>query len=279
MKATIQLIEKELDRLYPKTEIQGFIRLIFENVCQLNYTDLVLRKNKKINSLAKEKIKEIIERLKKFEPIQYILGETEFMGLKINVNSSVLIPRPETEELVNWIVELQNSNSPRILDVGTGSGCIALALKSHIQAANISAIDISVKALKVAKQNAFQNNLEVDFFYADILSWEDISWDNFDVVVSNPPYIMELEKEKMHTNVLEFEPADALFVTDSDPLIFYRIIGEIAMKYLQNYGWLFFEINENLGDEMKKLLQDLGFKNIQIKKDINGKNRMLRCSK
>lgn len=279
MQTTIQYIEKELGGLYPKTEILGFIRLIFENVCQLNYTDLVLRKNERINSLTKGKIERIIERLKKFEPIQYILGETEFMGLKINVNPSVLIPRPETEELAYWIVESEDLNSLRILDVGTGSGCIALALKNQIHAANILAIDISEKALEVAKQNAFQNKLEIDFFKADILIWENKSWANFDVIVSNPPYVRELEKERMQANVLEFEPANALFVTNSDPLIFYRRIGEFALKYLKNNGWLFFEVNEILGEEMTHLLQNLGFKNIQIRKDINGKNRMLRCNK
>ena len=279
MQTTIQYIEKQLGGLYPKTEIQGFIRLIFENVCQLSYTDLVLLKNESINSLAKENIERIIERLKKFEPIQYILGETEFIGLKINVKPSVLIPRPETEELVHWIVESEDLNTPRILDVGTGSGCIALAIKSQIQAANISAIDISEKALEVAKQNAQRNNLDIEFFQADILNWEDKNWENFDMVVSNPPYVRELEKEKMQANVLGFEPAEALFVTDSDPLIFYQRIGEFAMKYLQNDGWLFFEINENLREEMIQLLQNLGFKNIQIRKDINGKDRMIRCSK
>ncbi|MBT3385074.1 MAG: peptide chain release factor N(5)-glutamine methyltransferase [Prolixibacteraceae bacterium] len=275
MKATIQFIEKELDGLYPSIEIQGFIRLIFENVCQLSYTDLVLRKNDRINSLAKEQIQIIIKRLKKFEPIQYILGETEFVGLKITVNPAVLIPRPETEELVDWIIRLADLKSPGILDIGTGSGCIALAIKSQMQAANISAIDISEEALIVAKQNAIQNKLEVDFFLADILTWEDKKWGDFDVIVSNPPYVREMEKKKMHTNVLGFEPAKALFVPDSDPLIFYQRISEFAIKYLKKGGWLFFEINENLGKEMIQLIQNLGFKNIQIRKDINGKNRML----
>lgn len=279
MKTTIQYIENELNSLYPKNEIQGFIRLMFENICQLSYTDFVLQKNNRINSSARGKIKEIVERLKKFEPIQYILGETEFMGLKIRVNPSVLIPRPETEELVQWIVESQDFRLPRILDVGTGSGNIALALKSQIRAANILAIDISEKALKVAKLNAFQNKLEIDLLKADILNWQDKSWEIFDVVVCNPPYVREFEKGNMHPNVLEFEPGEALFVTNSDPLVFYRKTGEFAIKYLRKNGGLFFEINENMGQEMIHLLQNLGFNNIQIRKDINGKNRMLQCKK
>lgn len=279
MQATIQYIKKELAGLYPETELQGFIRIIFESVCGWSYTGQILNKNEKLVSHKIQKIEEIIQRLKTYEPIQYILGETEFYGLNLKVTSSVLIPRPETEELVQWIVEKNSFVLPRILDIGTGSGCISIALKSQLKNAVVSAVDISKKALEVAIQNAIQNNLEVSFFQADILNWEKYKWDTFDVIVSNPPYVREIEKLEIQPNVLKYEPENALFVSNENPLIFYSRIADFAQKYLVKTGMLFFEMNEYLSEEMCNLLAVKNFIDIELKKDINGKNRMLYCRK
>jgi len=277
MKATIQYINSELAGFYPVSEIEGFTRIIFEAVCGFSFTEQVVRKHEKISLTDFEKIKSVISRLKNFEPIQYILGETEFYGLKLIVNPSVLIPRPETEELVQWLVKSDLSENSTILDIGTGSGCIALAIKSMLKNAEVYGIDISENALEVARQNVIKNNLDVGFFQADILNWEESEWKIFDVIVSNPPYIRENEKLLMHNNVLNYEPEKALFVPDSEPLIFYRAIAFFAKKHLSDNGMLFFEINENLGSEMNEMLIDSGFSEIEIRKDINGKNRMVRC--
>jgi release factor glutamine methyltransferase len=279
MKATIQYIERELAGLYPTTEVEGLTRIIFEAVCGWGFTEQVVKKHENISATDLGKIEAIVVRLKQFEPIQYILGETEFYGLRLKVNPSVLIPRPETEELVQWIIQYNLPENSRILDIGTGSGCIALALKNHVKNIQVSGMDISEKALEVARQNALKNRLEVDFFKADVLRWEDFKWDFYDVIVSNPPYIREIEKLQMHANVLEYEPENALFVSDGDPLLYYRSIAAFAKKHLAEKGLLFFEINENLGAEINELLLEYGFRDIEIRKDINGKNRMVCCLK
>ena len=279
MQATIQYIKKELAGLYPETEVQGLTRLLFEWVCGWSFTEQILNKNRTIEKSCFAGIKEIVARLKQFEPIQYIFGETEFMGLKLLVNPSVLIPRPETEELVTRITETGSGKPANILDIGTGSGCIPLALKKSWPESTVSAIDISKKAIETAKNNAALNNLDVNFFVADILNWERINWPEFDIIVSNPPYVRELEKQAMQPNVLKYEPALALFVSNTDPLIFYRKIAAFAKKQLTQNGKLYLEINEYLGTEMRELLADFGFRNIEIKKDINGKERMILCRK
>ena len=279
MKATIQYINSELAGLYPVSEIEGFTRIIFEAVCGWGFTDQIKKRHEKVSKTDFEKIKFIVSRLKNFEPIQYILGETEFYGLKLIVNPAVLIPRPETEELVQWITNSKLPGESAILDIGTGSGCIALAIKNQLKNSDVFGIDISEKAVDVARQNAIKNNLDVGFFQADILKWEEFEWKNYDVIVSNPPYIRESEKVQMNSNVLDYEPENALFVSDLDPLVFYRSIAAFAKKYLAKNGILFFEINENLGLEMKEMLVDFGFKDIEIRKDINSKNRMICCMK
>lgn len=279
MKATIQYINSELAGLYPVSETEGFARIILEAVCGFGFTEQIVKRHEKVSKPDFEKIEEIVSRLKNYEPIQYILGETDFYGLKLIVNPAVLIPRPETEELVQWIIKSNLPGNSKILDIGTGSGCIALAIKSQLKNAGVFGIDISEKALEVARQNAVKNNLEVGFFQNDILRWEEFECKNYDVIVSNPPYIRESEKALMHSNVLNYEPENALFVTDGDPLVFYRSIAAFAKKYLFKNGLLFFEINENLGVEMNEMLVDFGFKDIEIRKDINGKNRMICCRK
>ena len=277
MKATIQYIEKELHGYYPQTEIRGFVRLLLEFVCNMDYTSIIIRDNEKLDAQSKKQIEAIVQRLKKYEPVQYILGETEFYGLKIKVNPDVLIPRPETEELVQWIIAENQLDNPRIMDIGTGSGCIALALKNKIVDANVAGFDISEMAVKTAQLNARLNKLEVDFFVANMLHFNSEIKEKFDCIVSNPPYVRQSEKEKMQPNVLNFEPENALFVPDEKPLHFYKAIGKFALKHLRKTGKLFLEINEELGKETGKLFVDLGFKNTKLKTDINGKQRMLHC--
>lgn len=265
--------------MYPKTEIRAFTRLMLEHVCGLNYTQQLLLRDQVLENSARDNIRSMVERLKDYEPIQYILGETEFLGMKLQVTSSVLIPRPETEELVHWISETKLPTAAAVLDAGTGSGCIALGIKKLIPGAEVHAFDNSEQALEVAKKNAVLNNLDVDFFKADVYNWESLSWRMYNVIVSNPPYVRESEKEKMETNVLKYEPEGALFVTDANPLIFYRRIAEFAARYLEKGGWLLFEINENFGIEMIDLVKQHGFRTAEIKKDLFGKNRMIRCRK
>ncbi len=279
MQKTIQYIKTELAAYYPDTEISGFVRLLSESVLDMSYTDMILKKDRIVSAEEIDTITEIVDRLKKYEPIQYILGETEFYGLTLEVNPAVLIPRPETEELVHLILKSQLPAQAKILDIGTGSGCIALSLKSSLPDSSVMAVDISESALETAKKNALKNELDVDFRLVDILNWKDYSWPKMDVIVSNPPYVRELEKEKMEKNVLAFEPEGALFVSDNDPLIFYKAIAEFAQKNLSNKGRLYFEINEYLGEEMKELVKSLGFREVEVHQDINGRNRMLACVK
>lgn len=279
MKATIQYIKTELQEYYPPLEIEGVTRVIFERLLGYSYTDLILHRNDILDKTLSERIVNIVSRLKKHEPIQYIFGETEFCGLKIDVNPDVLIPRPETEELVEWILETLWLKSPKILDIGTGSGCIALALKNTIKMAKVSGIDISEKAIKTARENAVKNKLDVQFFVADVFDFPAETNERFDVIVSNPPYVLEREKQFMKPNVLRFEPQNALFVSNHDPLIFYRKITHLAKSILNKNGWLFFEINENMAHEMIELLQNEGFSNARIKIDVNAKSRMARAQK
>ena len=279
MQKTIQYIRAELAPFYPETEITGFIQLIMNSVLGLSYTQMVLEKDRVLENSESDRIKAIVERLKTHDPIQYILGVAEFFGLELNVQPGVLIPRPETEELVDWICKTKIPATAKMLDIGTGSGCIPLALKNELPAAEVMAVDVSEDALLIATENAQKHQLEVTFELADILKWHERSWPRFDVIVSNPPYVMEREKKQMEANVLEYEPGLALFVSDTDPLIFYRTIAQFASKQLNERGYLFFEINENLGDEMVELVKQLGFKSIELRRDLNGKNRMLRCRK
>ena len=279
MKSTIQYIETELAGLYPPAEIEGFKRIIFETVFGWSFKDQVLKKQETILPVDFERIKSIVLRLKNSEPIQYIFGETEFFGLKLKVNSSVLIPRPETEELVDWVVQSKLSENCKVLDIGTGSGCIAIAIKSRLKNTEVSGIDISVEALETARMNAIENGLEINFYPADIFNMKNFEGEKFDVIVSNSPYIRESEKVLMHSNVLDYEPEIALFVSDNDPLKYYREIARFAKSNLYDNGKLFFEINENFKSEMVELLSDIGFNNIEIRKDINGKNRMVSCLK
>ena len=264
---------------YPETEIDSFFNMLSEHVLKMKRVDISQNLYAVVSGKKFEKFQAAIERLKNHEPIQYIIGDTEFYGLELKVTPSVLIPRPETEELVDLIIKSSKEKSNiSILDIGTGSGCIAIALAKHLPNAVIFALDVSPEALKIAEQNAENNNVEVTFMEADILDWnfEDLQ---FDVIVSNPPYVRELEKEAMSANVLDHEPHLALFVDDDDALLFYKTISDVAAKVLKPNGHLYFEINENLGKDTVELLSDSGQFNAEIKKDIFEKDRMIKANK
>ena len=268
----------ELSEFYPETEIQSFFNILIQYKLNLSRVDLALQPSLEFNNSEFDFFKKALTNLKKQIPIQYIIGETEFYGLNFNVNSNVLIPRPETEELVDWILkDCQNSPSIKILDIGTGSGCIAISLAKNLPNAEVFALDISSEAIKTAKSNATINNITVNFMEADILSLTKLPH-KFDVIVSNPPYVRELEKEQMQTNVLANEPHLALFVKNDNPLLFYDKIADLAKLNLNKGGYLYFEINQYLGTETVELLKLKGFKNIQLEKDIFEVDRMTKAS-
>ncbi len=271
-------IKKELNNLYDKPEIQSFINIIFQHLLNFSKIDILLKTDTKLTNSTIIKIIKIIEQLKKYKPIQYILGETEFYELKFIVTPKVLIPRPETEELVKWIIDDANTKQNiNILDIGTGSGCIAVALVRNLDNSKVFAIEKNKDALNIARQNAKLNNVNINFFNDDILNCKKTNFNNtFDIIVSNPPYVRELEKQFMNKNVLNYEPHSALFVYDNNALIFYDAIADFAIKHLKKTGKLYFEINEYLPNQLADLLRKKGFKNIVVKKDINDKNRMIR---
>lgn len=274
--------QKALSELYPSEEIQSFFNILSEKYLKLSRVQIALNPDREISEEGIDKFKTALIRLKNNEPIQYILGDTEFFGLPFKVNQHTLIPRPETEELVEFILSdkkliIQKSSLITVLDIGTGSGCIAVSLAKNLTQANVSALDISEETLKIAEENASLNKVEVDFFQVDILKAKSLP-QLYDVVVSNPPYVRELEKKLMQQNVLKYEPNAALYVSDEDPLLFYRVISRLASTHLKPEGKLFFEINEYLAEEMVALLKSEGFQNIELKNDIFGKARMLKCS-
>ncbi|TDQ25617.1 peptide chain release factor N(5)-glutamine methyltransferase [Tenacibaculum caenipelagi] len=271
---------KQLENTYPQTEIDTFFFLVIEEYLSLQRIDLVLQPTFEIPSDKIKLLDEVLVRLQKEEPIQYILGKTEFYGLPFYVNSNTLIPRPETEELVEWIIKeievIDRKKLLSILDIGTGTGCIPISLKKYLPSANVSAIDVSEEALRVAKQNAVLNNVEVSFIHLDILQTENLS-EQFDVIVSNPPYVRELEKVEIKNNVLKNEPHLALFVEDNNPLLFYKKIADLAKKQLTKNGVLFFEINQYLGKETVEMLKGKGFTKIELRKDLFGNDRMIKA--
>ena len=279
MLETIKFIKAELAPFYKESDVSIFIILMLEHTSNISYQDIVLQKRIVLSKDAAKLIRQITNRLKTQEPIQYILGETDFYKLKFKVNPDVLIPRPETEELVEWVINSTKNSNGIILDIGTGSGCIPISLKHHLPLATVSAIDISEKATLMAQKNAELNNVAVSFETRDILKWKKYAWPQFDVIVSNPPYIRESEKRLMNSNVLDYEPGNALFVKNENPLLFYKTIAEFAFQKLGSGGLLFFEINEAFGKETSKMLEKKGFKNIKLKKDISGKDRMVKAQK
>ena len=280
---------QELSLLYDEKEIESFFYIVLESFHNLKRIDLALNPDMEMDAMQLLRWENVLDELKKEKPIQYILGRTEFYGLPFLVNESTLIPRPETEELVEWVVvESQKSKveNLKILDIGTGSGCIAISLAKNIPNAEVFAIDVSEKALITAKKNAEINNVAINFITTNILQINDLKEittqnskfiTHFDIIVSNPPYVRNLEKAEIKPNVLEYEPHLALFVEDNDALLFYRKIAQLAKKSLSENGQLYFEINQYLGKETVALVEGMGFKNIVLKKDIYGNDRMIIC--
>lgn len=280
--------QNELQSIYDKEEIDSFFFMITDKLYEIRRIDFTLNPDFEVPNSSEWKA--IISELQQEKPIQYILGEAWFYGLRFNVNENTLIPRPETEELVEWIIESQKSKAKsqkmNLLDIGTGTGCIPISLKSNLPQTEVFAIDVSESALEIAKQNAKENNVEIHFIKTDILKVEDLlslqaesrSLPKLDVIVSNPPYVRNLEKEEIKKNVLDYEPHLALFVEDNDALLFYRKIAQLAKDNLQPNGLLFFEINQYLGKETVELLKNLGFKNIELRQDLRGNDRMIKCS-
>jgi len=279
IQSTINYIKNELNPIYSSRESESISYLLLEHVLNCSRMHLQLNKSDSVNDDKFELIAQFVEELKTNKPLQYILGEADFYDLKFKVNEHTLIPRPETEELVHTIINENKSTNLNVLDIGTGSGCIPICLAKNLNQAKLSTADISAKAIETAKKNAKLNDVEISFYNRDILKWMDFEWEEYDIIVSNPPYVTEAEKEKMEDNVLKYEPHTALFVSDHDPLIFYRTISELAISHLKKGGKLYFEINESLGEEMKELLEVKGFTNILLHQDINGRNRMMSAIK
>lgn len=279
LKSLQNFFQNGLIGYYPKEEINAFFYRICEQHLNYKRIDVSLKSETLITPETFEYFETLISRLLTYEPIQYILGTTSFFGLEFKVDTNVLIPRPETEELVAWILKQADSSQPlKILDIGSGSGCIAVSLAKHFPNADVYALDVSPAALEMAQYNAQQNGVQLNGIQANVLEWENTEL-QFDIIVSNPPYVRESEKERMAPNVLEHEPHLALFVENNNPLVFYHAIVALSKKALKKQGKLYFEINEYLGDETKALFSSEDFDAIELKTDIFAKNRMLCASK
>ncbi|MBS1503602.1 MAG: peptide chain release factor N(5)-glutamine methyltransferase [Bacteroidetes bacterium] len=297
LKNVFQTFRQDLANLYDIKETDSLSRIALEEVTGFSSSKIKAFPELELSESQAKAIQKILTELKTGKPIQYILGHTEFYGLTFKVNPSVLIPRPETEELVTWIVSSVGSKQlavGSILDVGTGSGCIAVSLKKNLPEFEVSAIDISESALQTAKENAELNKTEIHFVQADILNLKSEiehskrrsplehlektnKGEKFNLIVSNPPYVTLADKQQMHTNVTNFEPHTALFVPENDPLIFYKAIADFASGHLEKDGLLFFEINENYGEQIVELLNSKSFNNIELRKDLSSRNRMIRA--
>jgi len=279
LKSLQNFFQNGLIGYYPKEEINAFFYRVCEQHFDYKRIDVSLKSETLITPEIFEYFETIISRLLTYEPIQYILGTTSFFGLEFKVDSNVLIPRPETEELVAWILkQTDSSQSLKILDIGTGSGCVAVSLAKHLPNAEVYALDVSPAALEMAQYNAQQNGVQIHAMEANVLEWTTPEL-QFDIIVSNPPYVRESEKEFMAPNVLEHEPHLALFVENNHPLVFYKAIVELSKQALKKEGLLYFEINEYLGENTKALCSSDIFKDVQLKTDIFGKHRMMCATK
>lgn len=269
-----------LSDLYDADEAKQLARICLQKVLDCNLGYLLCHSPLSLSETQSAQVDSFLSRLKSGEPVQYVEGEAVFMGRMFNVEPGVLIPRPETVELVQWIVEDCREKQPSsLLDVGTGSGCIAVSLAAELPHVRVAAVDVSSVALRVAKSNAERMNVQISVDSLDVLHTSFEAYAPLDVVVSNPPYICEMEKEQMHKNVLEYEPHLALFVPDNDPLLFYRRIAELSLSALKPKGMLYFEINERFGTEIKEMLEKMGFADVQVRKDFFAKDRMVRATK
>ena len=258
--------------IYGEKEANSMVYMSIQSVLGYSKSDYIMQQDAAVNETQKLKLLEIVSRLVEEEPMQYILGTTEFMSLEFKVNNQTLIPRPETEELVQWVLQEDFKSA---LDIGTGSGCIAISLAKQSKA-RLSALDFSKEALEVAKDNAKSNEVAIEFIHADILQKISLH-ETFDVIVSNPPYVLESDKKFVHTNVLKYEPHSALFVLDKEALVFYNSITDFAQNHLNENGKLFFEIHEKKGDELLQMLKGKGFSNLELRKDMQGKDRMVKA--
>jgi release factor glutamine methyltransferase len=271
------IIKSELMEIYPVSETEAMIQVIFNHFFSLSRFQRYLNANSVISEKSGFQIYNIIHQLKEHKPLQYILGETEFYGLRFLVNEQVLIPRPETEELVQWVINDWLGKTPcTILDVGTGSGCIAISLSKNLPDASVSAIDISIDAINTAKRNALINEAAVNFKICDILHPNVDEFSMFDILVSNPPYVTAEQKAEMLPNVLDYEPHIALFAPVENPFIFYEAIALFAKQRLKPNGYLYFEINEKYPQETAQCIEKYGF-TAELKRDINNKYRMIKA--
>ncbi len=269
-------IKQSLRGIYPETEIKSLEKIIITEVLRINMLDIYMGKDINLSVNQVRELDEILAKLQKYEPIQYILGYTEFYGMTFRVTPEVLIPRPETEELVSLIIKEQPDSPIRILDIGTGSGCIAISLSRMLEQAQVFAWDISEGALQIAQKNNQALGTSVSFQQVDVLAFQPED-DKFDVIVSNPPYVMNSEKADMEQNVLQWEPPLALFVPNEDPLRFYRRIAELSIQLLKVNGKIYFEINQAFGEETADLLLKLKYREVKIIKDLSGRDRIVKA--
>ncbi len=276
MRSTLTHLRSSLRPLYGDRETEAIIRIIFHHLKGWNLTDMLIHEPEPLSPFIKSEVEKILQRLLRYEPIQYITGEARFHGLELHVTPDVLIPRPETAELVDIIADdAQERTDLKVLDIATGSGCIAIALARTLRFPQVTALDISPAAIKIAEENARNLKTDIRFICADIFGWN--TPDQFDIIVSNPPYIDESEKATMEKNVLDYEPHTALFVPDDDPLRFYKRITTLADSLLTKGGRLYFEINPRHAAELSRLLTSKGFLDVEILKDSFGKDRFLRA--
>lgn len=272
-------VNRELSDLYSQRELKFIVDDLVVNVLNYSDSDLILRSDQLLSKDELVTLNNCIDRLKKKEPLQYITSAVEFFGLELKVDARALIPRPETEELVKWVLDENDTSSEVVFDVCAGSGCIALAIKSNLQNSDVVAIELSSEAIELIDENRSKTNLDIGILQADVLkegSFSGYEDESIDIIVSNPPYVLESDKGQMTDQVLDFEPHMALFVDDSDPLVFYSAIGLQAYRLLKKRGKLYFEVHELLAEEVAKLLDQIGFVNIEVRKDLQGKQRMVR---
>ena len=271
LKEAIEQLKNGLTGIAEPEEVQAMIRVICEDVFNYDPVDVALRQESELPEFAQERVTDIIMRLRRHEPLQYIVGSARFHGYRFKVTPAVLIPRPETEQLVDLIVDENQSSDLHVLDMGTGSGCIAISLARALKFAQVDALDVSRDALEVARQNAVDLKVKVRFFESDMLMQQPAA--TYDIIVSNPPYICWSEREAMEPNVKDYEPGQALFVPDNDPLLFYKAIVPYAAQSLERRGRLYLEINRRFGNEVKQLLLDNGFDEVRIVEDSYGNVR------
>ncbi|PPK94974.1 release factor glutamine methyltransferase [Nonlabens xylanidelens] len=272
------LYQEQLAPLYPENEIHSILQIVCEDLLNWSRSDFLINDREEVSHIQKEVLQNALKELNTSKPVQYITGKAHFYGHEFMVNSATLIPRQETEELVHMIIENHKKDTYlNMIDIGTGTGCVGLSLKAAMSSCSVTLMDVSSEALETAQANAARLKTPVKTILEDVLTLEELP-EQYDVIVSNPPYVRNLEKQEIHDNVLENEPHLALFVEDHDALIFYRKILELAQKALKKDGVLYFEINQYLPEEMKNLATELGFES-QIYKDLNGNYRMMKAHK